>query len=185
VGGIITDKITKTTKNNNLMAFVTLEDLYGSMEVIVFPNVLIKYGSLLVKENAVFIDGRLSVREEEQPKIICETVRPIRKKDDAGNGQTEFPEQEVQHISNGQNKIPDKIFIRTDASPDSILLQSTFSLLKYFHGTTPVQFCSVDEKGNISKMKTEEYNVQMCETLHKELLERFGEENVKFVSKHR
>jgi len=181
VGGIITDKITKTTKNNNLMAFVTLEDLYGSMEVIVFPNTLVKYGSMLVKENAVFIDGRLSVREEEQPKIICETVRPIKKNDDAGSRQTELLGSEEQHSANGSVKI----FIRTEASPDSIQMKSAFSLLKYFHGTTPVQFCGADEKGNISRMKTEEYCVQMCETLHKELLERFGEENVKIVSKHR
>lgn len=181
VGGIIADKKTKTTKSNNLMAFVTLEDLYGSIEVIVFPNILTRFGNILVNENAVFVDGRLSIREEEQPKIICESVRLIKKNEDAGNRQAVSSGPEGQNGSGGT----DKIFIRTDASPDSSRLQSTFSLLKYFHGTTPVLFCSADDMGNIAKVKTEEYRVQMCETLHKELVERFGEENVKIVSKHR
>ncbi len=181
VGGIITEKKTKTTKSNNLMAFITLEDLYGSMEVIVFPNILIRYGSILVNENAVFVDGRLSIREEEQPKIICESVRLIKKNDGTDSRQAGFSGSEGHQSANGS----DKIFIRTDASPDSGRMQSAFSLLKYFHGTTPVQFCSADGVGNITKTKTEEYCVQMCETLHKELVERFGEENVKIISKHR
>ena len=181
VGGIIAEKTTKTTKSNNLMAFVTLEDLYGSMEIIVFPNILTRYGSMLVNENAVFIDGRLSIREEEQPKIICESVRIIKKKENSDSRQVEFsgPEGQDSEVRS------DKIYIRTDASPDSRWLQSAFSLLKYFRGDTPVQFCSTDNMGNITKTKTEEYCVQMCETLHKELVERFGEENVKIVSKHR
>ncbi len=44
VGGIIASKITKTTKNGNLMAFITLEDLFGTMEIIVFPSTLERYG---------------------------------------------------------------------------------------------------------------------------------------------
>ena len=48
------------------MAFVTLEDIYGSLEVIVFPKILDRYGELLVEENAVFVDGRVSIKEEEQ-----------------------------------------------------------------------------------------------------------------------
>ncbi len=79
VGGIITEKKTKATKNNTLMAFITLEDMYGTLEAIVFPTVLKKYSPLLVEDSIVLINGRLSVREEEQPKIICEEVRPLKK----------------------------------------------------------------------------------------------------------
>lgn len=166
VGGIIAGKKTKTTKNNNLMAFVTLEDLYGSMEIIVFPTVLSRYAALLVDENAVFIDGRISIKEEEQPKIICDTVRPIRKKVIEGNG----------HVT--------KLYIRTEESSDSKMMKATFSLLKYFTGSTPVCFCNTGNMGNVGIMKIGEYRVEKCDTLLNELIERFGIENVKLVSKN-
>lgn len=184
VGGIIAGKKTKTTKSNNLMAFVTLEDLYGSMEVIVFPTVLSKYAGLLVDENAVFIDGRISIKEEEQPKIICDSVRPIKKKSVETNGQV------IKNmVSNGpaQNGAghTDKLYIKTEELPDSKLMKSTFSLLNYFNGTTPVYFCSTGNMGNVTIMNIGEYRVEKCETLLNELIERFGIENVKLVSKNR
>ncbi len=75
--GIVTDIKTITTRSNQLMAFVTLEDLAGQMEVIVFPNTLDKYGDLLKPEFPVWIEGKLSVREDETPKIITELVKPV------------------------------------------------------------------------------------------------------------
>ncbi len=187
IGGIITEKKAKTTKNNNLMAFVTLEDLYGSIEIIVFPNVLTRYGDLLINENAVFVDGRLSIREEEQPKIICESVRMIKKKEVSENRHAKSDKftETAKSGEQSMTDLQDKIFIKTEASMDSGKMKSVFSLLKYFRGSTPVCFCSDDGVGNISKMETGEYRVEMCETLHRELTERFGDENVKIVSKHR
>jgi len=179
VGGIITGKKTKTTKNNNLMAFVTLEDLYGSLEVIVFPQMLEKYGDLLVEENAVFIDGRVSIKEEEQAKIICESVRPIRNPD----ARTHTVSAYNGGIRNGRSARTEKIYIRTDKQADSDLMKSTISLLKFFSGSTPVCFCRTDSAGNVVKMDIGEYNVYLCETLINELIERFGRENVKVVSK--
>jgi DNA polymerase III subunit alpha len=170
VGGIIAEKKTKTTKSNNLMAFLTLEDLYGSMEVIVFPTILSRNAGLLVVENVVFIDGRISIKEEEQPKIICEAVRPIKKKENTVKG------------SNGQGE---KIYILTGESIDSKKMKSTFSLLKYFNGSTPVVFCTAESMGNITKMSVGEYRVERCEMLLNELSERFGRENVKIVNKNR
>lgn len=175
VGGIISEKKAKTTKSNNLMAFVTLEDLYGSMEVIVFPTVLTRYGDLLVNENAVFIDGRISIKEEEQPKIICETVRPIKKKELG----------EVRPFKQKKGERYDKVYIRTDEPEDSSAMRSCSALLKYFSGNTPVCFCSTGDMGNITKAPMCEYRVELCETLHRELVERFGAQNVKIVSKYR
>jgi len=77
IAGIISDIKTITTKSNQLMAFVTVEDLTGQMEVIVFPNVLEKYGELIKPELPVWIEGKLSIREDEQPKIIVDTIKPI------------------------------------------------------------------------------------------------------------
>ncbi len=178
VGGIITEKKTKTTRNNNLMAFVTLEDLYGSMEIIVFPTVLSRYADYLIDENAVFVTGRISIKEDEQPKILCDSVRPIKKRE---LGET-VSEGLAQY---GPSKRSDKLYIKTQASADSKLLKSTLSLLQYFKGDTPVCFCGADQSGNITRLKTREYRVELGETLHRELVERFGEENVKIVSKYR
>jgi len=74
VGGIIVGKKVKATRNDNLMAFVTLEDLYGTMEIIVFPQILSRYQEILNNEHIVLIKGKLSIREDEEPKIICEEV---------------------------------------------------------------------------------------------------------------
>lgn len=77
IGGIITGIKTKTTKSDNLMAFVTLEDLYGSVEILVFPTVYSSYASLLKTDNIVLIHGRINAREGEEPKLICDEVKPL------------------------------------------------------------------------------------------------------------
>ena len=74
VGGMITEKTIKYTKNNKVMAFLTLEDLVGTVEVIVFPNSYEKYSSLLNEDEKVFITGRANVEEDKNGKIICEQI---------------------------------------------------------------------------------------------------------------
>ena len=63
------------------MAFVTLEDLAGQMEVIVFPNTLEKYGDFLKPELPLWVEGKVSVREDEAPKILVEMIKPLVKGD--------------------------------------------------------------------------------------------------------
>src|SRR5690606_13375960 len=63
IGGIVIDKNIKSTRNNNIMAFVTLEDLYGTVEVIVFPTVYQKYYKLIDVDSTVIIQGKVSMRE--------------------------------------------------------------------------------------------------------------------------
>lgn len=79
IGGIIVSVKQKSTKNNSLMAFVELEDLFGTVEVIVFPKTYEKYKSLLVQDGIVLIEGRISQKEEEDAKIISESIRPLSK----------------------------------------------------------------------------------------------------------
>ena len=62
----------KVTRSGSVMAFVTLEDMYGSMEVLVFPKVLEKYGDLFAPGGSVWAHGRISFTEEKDPKFICE-----------------------------------------------------------------------------------------------------------------
>ena len=77
VGGIIIKKQRKITKNDNYMAFLTLEDLYGTIEVIVFPKIYNKYLQYMKEDNIVLIYGNLNMAEEETPKIICNKILPL------------------------------------------------------------------------------------------------------------
>ncbi len=74
VGGIITDIKTKTTKNNKQMAFLQIEDTVGTLEVLVFPNVYQRVREFLQTDRKVFIEGKVSVSDEEDSKLLAETV---------------------------------------------------------------------------------------------------------------
>ena len=74
VGGMIVDKTIKYTKNNKTMAFITLEDLVGTLEVIIFPKDYEKNSRLLNVDDKVFIRGRVSTEEEKNGKLICEKI---------------------------------------------------------------------------------------------------------------
>ncbi len=73
--GIITSIKKKYTKNNKIMAFVTIEDLYGMAEIIVFENAYLNAGQSLVEENIVMVDGRLSIREDDTTTIIANEIK--------------------------------------------------------------------------------------------------------------
>lgn len=77
IGGIIITRRNKTTKNNSQMAFLTLEDLYGQVEVIVFPKKFQQYSAMMEEESIVVIKARVSLREDEAPKLICEQITPF------------------------------------------------------------------------------------------------------------
>lgn len=77
IGGIIVEKKNKITRNNNMMAFITLEDLYGAVECIVFPATYERYNKYILEDQLVVIDGRLSISEVEDTKIICEKISPL------------------------------------------------------------------------------------------------------------
>lgn len=77
VGGIITEKTIKYTKNNKTMAFLTIEDLVGTVEVIVFPRDYERYHAMIEEDEKVFIQGHANVEEEKNGKIICEKVIPF------------------------------------------------------------------------------------------------------------
>ena len=77
IGGLIVEKKIKYTKNDKVMAFLQMEDLVGSVEVIVFPSQYERYGSQLTEDNKVFIKGRISVEDEKDGKLICEQITPF------------------------------------------------------------------------------------------------------------
>lgn len=77
VGGIIASKTIKYTRNNQTMCFLTLEDLLGTVEIVVFPRDYEKYRSQLEEENKVFIKGRVSEEDDAPSKLICEELIPF------------------------------------------------------------------------------------------------------------
>ena len=77
IGGMIAEKKIKYTKNERVMAFLQVEDLLGSIEVIVFPGQYERFGKEIVEDNKVFIRGRVSLEEEKDGKLICEQITPF------------------------------------------------------------------------------------------------------------
>ena len=77
VAGMVARYNTKTTRNNTLMAYVTLEDDTGSMELLVFARTLNESGNYIKENSPVIVTGRISVRDEKEPQILCDTLRPL------------------------------------------------------------------------------------------------------------
>ncbi len=80
VGGLIAGKTIKYTKNNQTMCFLTIEDLAGTVEVVVFPRDYEKYNKYLEEENLVFVRGRVSEEDDAPSKLICEKITPFEQK---------------------------------------------------------------------------------------------------------
>ena len=88
LGGMIAEKTIKYTRNNQVMAFVSLEDLVGSVEVVIFPRDYEQYSALLAEDAKLFIRGRVSVEEDKDAKLICEQIVSF---DQAADGGPLFP----------------------------------------------------------------------------------------------
>ncbi len=155
VGGIIVEHKRKSTKNNNMMAFVTLEDLYGTIEVIVFPATYKKYSRLLENDSTVIVEGKLSLREDEEPKILCDQVIPL----------TSSINRKL-YLKIGKNK---RIDINRQISP----------ILRKYKGDIPViLYLEASGKQNLANR---ELWIRQDEELIKELSTLLGKECVKLV----
>lgn len=154
IGGLISEVNKKVTRNNDMMAFMRLEDMYGGIEVIVFPKTLQSYKNLILEDSVVIVTGRVSIREEEQPKILCESIEPLVK------------------INN------DKVYILIE---EEKLRKEAFekikeNLLKH-KGNQPVYICTKKERKKYRLDR--EFWVKHDEELLSFLKGVFGEANVK------
>jgi len=121
LGGMITAKSIKSTRKNQLMAFISLEDLYGSIEIIVFPNKYEEYQSYLNEDEIIFVKGRVALKEEEDGKLICEEIIPFDK------------------IKNSREKYNGKLYLKIPASKDKIeTIDELTEILKTSKGNIPV-----------------------------------------------
>jgi len=79
LGGMISHKKNMLTKNNNMMSFISLEDLYGDVECIVFPTVYERYLEFLLEDNLIIVEGKISMSDVDKPQIIVEKIRELKK----------------------------------------------------------------------------------------------------------
>ena len=78
MAGIITGKKTLITKNNKMMAFLNIEDLYGAVEIVVFPNIYDRYSSTLQEDAIISVTGSINFKEGEMPKLLAENIVDLR-----------------------------------------------------------------------------------------------------------
>ena len=118
-----------------MMAFVQLEDMYGVTEVLVFPKVYEKVSSRLQADEPVLMIGKLSVREEEEPKLLLDRVMPLR-----GAVAEELPRYAPQRRESGQKKLYLKL---AEGQRERVL-----SILKETPGRIPVVLVEIGADGS-------------------------------------
>ena len=162
IAGVISSAKTKTTRNNSLMAYVTLEDDTGSMELLVFSRVLGESGSYIKENMPVLATGRISVRDEKAPQLMVDSVRPLLQD---GAAPAEEPDEP-------KGKKRQKLFVRLPSAHDPRWRKIQL-ILELFPG---------DEPFKAKFMDTEQWAPTMPCVVHpslvKELRELLGEENV-------
>lgn len=134
VAGIVQNTKMKTTRNNSMMAYVTVEDDTASLEMLAFSNVLQNYGSLLKENTPVLINGRLSFREDKPAQIVINRVKSIREL-----GQEPEPEASPRPAPGT------KLYLKLP-SEESVQYRKTRAILQMFPGTRPVVLYFEDTK---------------------------------------
>lgn len=157
VGGMITDKTVKYTKNNKVMAFLTLEDLVGTVEIVVFPRDYEKWNALLTDEARIFVQGRVSAEDDKASKLILEKVRSF-------------------------EEIPRELWIQfRDKADYGSQEQGLLKFLSGHHGQDSVVIYLKDV--NAMKRLPAGFHVQISDSCTEELRKKYGESNVKVVQR--
>ena len=157
IGGIIAEKTVKHTKTNQMMAFLTVEDLFGTVEVVVFPRDYEKYRQYLEEDNKIFVKGRVSEEDDKASKLICEKILPFgQKKKELW---IQFPDKET--------------YLEEEAI--------TYGYLADSEGNDEVMiYC---EKEKIVKKLPANKNISINPQILSRLMNHFGENRVKVVEK--
>ena len=159
LAGVVSAAKTKTTKNNSLMAYVTLEDDTGSMELLAFSRVLEESGNYLQVNLPILVYGRISVRDEKAPQLMCDRVTPL----------NQVPDQPL-HPGNPAERTG-KLYLRFDNENDP-RFQRIKNLLILFPGNQQAVLYLSDTGRRLGA------RCQLHPALLEELRELLGEENV-------
>ncbi|MCM1101767.1 MAG: DNA polymerase III subunit alpha [Clostridium sp.] len=171
LGGMIAGKNIKYTKNDKMMAFVTLEDLVGSVEVVVFPKDYERYGGILLEDEKVFIRGRASVEEDKDGKLICEEVRTFAEVEENGFGRNKA-------AAPARPKVPTGLWIQfEDAAAYTAGKAELLAALEHSDGGDNVVIFLKDTRA--WKVLPANLRVNADEALQNRLKGLFGEANVK------
>lgn len=162
--GLISSVKKKITKSDSTMAFLTLEDTTGGIEVIVFPKTLAEKPSMFFEGNIILLRGRISMREDEETKIVCESVEPCPPIDAEAAEQTK-----------PQKKQAKGLFLRFDTST-SPQIECCRKLLAIFDGNTPLYYYFADKK-EYSRNPLKQ-GIDVNSVLLRELKNILGESNV-------
>ena len=166
VAGIISAYRTRTTRNNTLMAYATVEDDTGSIELLCFAKALEKCGRLLAVGNAVLVQGKLSVRDEKPPQILCDAVYALR------GGQSPQQEAAVQKAGTGVEVLEGStLWLRLPSVSDPAL-EHINRVIRMFPGSTPAKLVFTDTG---RRMGT---TCLLAKSLVEEFTEVLGRENV-------
>ena len=157
IGGMITGKVVKVTKTGQMMAFVTVEDMVGSVEVLVFPRDYESNRGVLTEEAKVFVRGRTSIGDEPVGKLICEQVIPF-------------------------DEVPRELWLKfSDKASYDALERQVMDILRSAEGNDTVIIYL--EKEHAKKILPANWKISANEATLKGLAEILGEKNVKVVEK--
>lgn len=157
IGGMITAKTVKATRNNSMMAFITLEDLFGNVEVIIFPRDYERYKEHLLEDNKVFIKGKITVEEDKPAKVICSEIIPF-------------------------DSIPKDVWIKFPTKDEFLLKeQELYELLSESDGKDQViVYCEAEKaKKVLPRSRTIHANLEIIQKLKG----IYGPDNVKIIEK--
>lgn len=161
LAGVISSKKTLITKKNQMMAFVDLEDLYGAIEVIVFPNVFERYSELIYEDGLIVVKGTVNFKEEEAPKILANSIFSL----------SDYREMKERKII--------KLMIPYDME-ESETLENIREVLQAYPGEIPVIIYSEISR---KKFKTQsELWVDGKEGFFREITKIIGKDNVRWYN---
>ncbi len=157
VGGMIDTITLKTTRNGKTMAFITLEDLYGVMEILIFPNVLERYRYMLKENEKIFVKGKVSIGDDEQGKLICDQIISF-------------------------DKVPRELWIQFKDKNEYMLKEN--ELLEFIRNSdgndTLIIYCKAEKA---KKVFPRNMRINADAGMVNQLSEKYGTDNVKVVEK--
>ena len=157
IGGMITEKTIKYTRNNKVMAFLTVEDLLGTVEIVVFPRDYEKWQAMLNEDARVFVQGRVNAEDDKPSKLILEKVRAF-------------------------EDMPQELWIQfKDKAEYAEKEQELLETLKGYAGVSAVVIYLKDV--NAMKRLPAGYHARISDSLTGELRKKYGESNVKVVER--
>lgn len=161
IAGIIKNKRNLITKNKKMMAFATLEDLLGAMDLVVFPNVYEKYSDILVENNVVLVEGHIQSSEVEEPKILVDSMSLL----------SDY-ENETQSLKKLYLSLKRKNTELTNAVKD---------VLRGYKGEVPVIFYFEDEKAAYATEKSYWIDESKFDEIKQQLLKYLENDDKKIV----